>query len=61
MLDRRHLSGSWLAALAAAQLPLRQLRLCARGVRAGEPVLRLAHPLCSCRQYGLVIWCRRSR
>ena len=35
--DRRHLTGSWLAALAAVHLPLRQLRLCDRGVRAGEP------------------------
>lgn len=54
VLDGRHLTGSWLAALAAAHLPLRQLRLCDRGVRAGEPVLRLANPLCSCRLYGLV-------
>ena len=47
VLCRRHLTGSWLAALPAARLPLRQLRLCDRGVRAGEPVLRLAYPLCS--------------
>ena len=61
--DHRHLTGSWLAALAAAQLPLRQLRLCMcdRGVRVGKPALRLADLLCACRRCGLASLCSRSR
>jgi hypothetical protein len=59
--DHRHLTGSWLAALVAAHLPLRQLRLCNGGVRAGDPVLRLAYSLCSCRLYCLAFWCSRSQ
>jgi hypothetical protein len=62
--DPRHLTGSWLAALAAAHLPLRQLRLRNGGVRAGEPMLRLAYPLCSSCLYGflgLALWCGRSQ
>lgn len=47
-------AGSWLAALAAAQVPLRQLRLCDGGVQAGEPVLSLPDRLCLCLLYGLL-------
>ena len=61
VLDRRHLTGSWLAAVAAAHLPLRELHLCSGGVRAGKPMLRLAYPLCSSCLHSLASWCSRSR
>jgi hypothetical protein len=59
--DRLHLTGSWLAAVAAAHLPSRELRLCSGSVRAGKPILRLAYLLCSSCLHGLVSWCSRSQ
>ena len=46
-------TGSWLAALAAARVPLRQLRLRSL-LQAGEPLLRPPQQLCSPRFPGLL-------
>lgn len=52
-------TGSWLAALAAARVPLQRLRLCDSGVRAGRPMLCPPYQLSSCCLYGALSWCSR--